>query len=83
MTDLRRETEDLLHEFLRVGGTLEEEFDDGGEKLELHLRVLILESVQERLQKLVRVIYPLSILTDNPDHRRAKTNDTQCNTASQ
>ena len=77
MTDLRREAEDLLHEFLCVGGTLEEQLDDGGEELELHLCVLILESVQKRLEQLVRVIYPLSVLTDDPDHRRAETNNTQ------
>ena len=83
MTDLRREAENLLHEFLCVGGTLEEELDDGGKELELHLCVLILESVQERLEQLVRVIYPLSVLTDDPDHRRAETINTQGNTGPQ
>ena len=80
VTDLRREAEDLLHEFLCVGGTLEEELDDGGEELQLHLCVLILESVQERLEQLVRVIYPLSVFTYDPDHRRAETINTQGNT---
>ena len=64
------EGEDLLHQLLRVGRLLQEEFDDAGEKLQLHLRVLVLERVEEALEELVGVVDPLRVLADDPHHGR-------------
>ena len=64
--------ENLLDKLLGVGGPLQEELHDGGEQLQLHLRVLVVEVVQEALEQLVSVVDPLSVLADDPDHGGAR-----------
>ena len=58
----------LLHKLLSIGGSLEEQLDNGCQQLELNLSVLILEGVQETLQQLVGVVDTLGILANDPNH---------------
>lgn len=44
--------EDSLDHALGVRGSLQEQFDNGREELELHLGVLVLEVLEERGQQL-------------------------------
>ena len=59
----------LLDKLLGVSWPLEEQLDDGSQKLELNLGVLILEGVEEALQKLIGVVNTLCVLSNDPDHR--------------
>ena len=58
---LSGERENLLDQLLGVGGSLQEELHYGGQQLQLHLTVLVMEILQETLQQLVSVV--------NPEHR--------------
>jgi hypothetical protein len=58
----------LLHKFLSIRGSLEEELNNGSQQLELDLRVLILEGVQEALQELIGIVDSLGILSNDPNH---------------
>ena len=58
----------LLNKLLSIGGSLEEELDDGGQQLQLDLSVLVLEGVEEALQELVGVVDALGVLANDPDH---------------
>ena len=44
MIYLGGQSQDLLNQLLRIGWTLQEQFDDGGQQLKLHLRTLILQT---------------------------------------
>mmetsp|Transcript_12023 Transcript_12023/g.35567 ORF Transcript_12023/g.35567 Transcript_12023/m.35567 type:complete len:610 (-) Transcript_12023:1065-2894(-) len=66
---LRREREHVLHHLLRLRRPLEEELDRGGEHLQLDGGGLIVERLEEGLEQLVRVVDPLRVLADDPDHR--------------
>lgn len=55
---------------LRVLRLLEEELHGSREKLELHLRRLLLKRLEEVLQLLVRIVDTFGILTDDPDNTR-------------
>ena len=63
------QTQHVLDEIGRVRGPLEEEFDDGGEELELHLRVLVVEVLKEGSQWLIHIVDAVTVLTEDPDHR--------------
>lgn len=57
----------LTHTHLCVLGLLEEQLDGGREELQLHLRRLLLERLEEVFQLLVRVVDALRVLPDDPD----------------
>jgi hypothetical protein len=59
--------QDLGHQFLALGGTLDEQFDGGGEERELHFDGLVVEGDEVVLQQLVRVFDAVGVLTDDPD----------------
>ena len=50
---LRGEPEHALHQLLCARRPLEEELHNCGEELQLHLRVLLREAVEERLKELI------------------------------
>lgn len=67
--DLSGIGEDKLNHLLwPFCGFLQEQFHCGCHKLQLHLGGLFRECLKEKFQELVRIVYPLSIFTNDPDH---------------
>ena len=65
----------LDHLLRPLGGLLKEQLHGGCQQLQLHLRGLLREALQEALQQLVRVIDALRVLPDDPDHGRLASKD--------
>lgn len=69
---LRGEAQHVLNERLRVGGPFQKQLHDRRQQLQLHLRVLVLEPLEEAVEQLVGVVDPLGVLADDPDHGGAR-----------
>ena len=64
------ESQHALHERLGALRTHEEELDDGGEGLQLHLDRLLAVVLEERANQLVGVVDLVGVLAQDPDQRR-------------
>ena len=62
------EIEDALDHVLSILGILEEALHGGREQPKLNGRVLLLECLQEAIEKLVGIVNALGILANDPDH---------------
>lgn len=60
--------EDLWHEILALSGSLDEEFDRGGEEGQLDLDGLVGEREEKVFEEDVTVFDAVGILADDPDH---------------
>ena len=61
---------DRLDQLLTIIWLLQKELDNGGQQLQLHLRRLVIKTVQKRLQQLVGIVNALGILANDPHHGR-------------
>jgi hypothetical protein len=66
---LRRRLENLLDNLLALVGLLEEQLDDGRQRLELDRIWLFLEGPEEGAEELVGIVNLVGVLADDPDER--------------